>query len=50
MNWVITLIAINILISLLSIYLSLKKGKGNKVLEETGRRGEEGDPLCNFCH
>ena len=52
-NWVITLIAINLLISLF-IYLfthSVKKGKGNKgVRGQIGRRGEEGDSdYCNFC-
>ena len=53
MNWVITLIAVNLLISLF-IYLfthSVKKGKGNRgVRGKVGRRGEEGDSdFCNFC-
>ncbi len=53
MNWVITLIAVNLLISLF-IYLfthSVKKGKGNKGIRgQMGRRGEEGDSdFCNFC-
>ena len=52
-NWVILLVAVNLIITTF-IYLfthSVKKGNGNQgVKGKMGRRGEEGDTdFCNFC-
>ena len=52
-NWVILLVAVNLIIATF-IYLfthSVKKGNGNQgVRGKIGRRGEEGEPdYCNFC-